>query len=122
MPKINTKVAETQPDLSEDGEYEVVTVESMKTIQNNWPAIRIACKDAEGIEFVAMAWLPKDMSQGTADYSKLGAFMSKMGDDTDSWVGKKFRVDEWKAKHNEIAIIEDFTSKKPKKPSKKDAE
>jgi hypothetical protein len=122
MPKINTKVAESVPDLSEDGEYQIMSVDEVDTQQNHWKGLRATCKDAEGIEYAAMLWYPRDMSKGTADYSKLGCFISALGDDTDTWKGKYIRVESWKSKNNEVRVIEGFTSKKTKKPTQKDAD
>jgi hypothetical protein len=119
MPKIQTKVAESMPDLSEGGEYQIKTAEAVDTQQNHWKGIRLGVTDSENIEYAAMLWFPKDMEKGTADYSKLGAFVSVFGDDTDNWISKYFRVESWKSKNNEIREIDTFSSEPRQKKTPK---
>jgi len=101
MPKItDVKLAERRP-FYEGLEGVIVQAEEVKTLIRGYNGIRVTIKDDNGVEYSEMLW--KRPEVGTR--SKLGAFMTELGDDTDEWIGKRIKILVWKEKAREIAQV-----------------
>jgi len=100
MPKIKAKLAK-EPE--EGKTYEVVEAkENIATLPGGQQAtgIRVTLKDALGNEAGTMLW----MREVASETSKLGSFLATLGDDTDTWKGKRITFVTWRERKRQIAL------------------
>ncbi len=100
--KIPGKMIERKPKPTEGKVYTIKSVEFRET--SNGKGFRVVLSDTKGNEYEDMLWLNKSDEYGPK--SKLGAFVTVLGDDTDDWIGKKIKIISWTPKNNEISLVE----------------
>jgi len=91
MPKIDVKIAETKPEPYAGLVAKITNAEVIETQRQHFNGIRVSLVDKEGNEYATMLWLRDTVGQR----SKLGAFITALGDDTDEWIGKWIRFVSW---------------------------
>jgi len=101
MPKIGTKVQEGADDVKIGITYTILTAEEVKTEVGNYVGIRVGLVDKNKDDGSVMLW----KREVTSPLSKLGCFITLLGDDTDKWLGKKIVFKDWQtgARHLELA-------------------
>jgi len=102
MVKIKSELARSLPEPVEGKTYTIVNVEVIKTAVRGFDGVRVTLKDAKGNEYATMLWIRDRVGEN----SKLGAFLKVLGDDTDTWVGKKIRIQEWRPRQRTVVLIE----------------
>jgi len=111
MPKIQTEFRAEKP-FYEGLVGEIKTAEVLKTAVSGYDGVRVTVEEAgTGEKYAEMLWIRGFVGLK----SKLGAFISELGDNTDSWVGKTIRIVRWKEKDRQIQIV-DKTVKRGKTP------
>jgi hypothetical protein len=58
--------------------------------------------EADGKEVVAALW----MREVAGKQSKLGAFITELGDNTDAWTGKKIMIKSWRPNIRKIEVLQ----------------
>ena len=91
MSKIGTKVVEGGDDVQTGVEYQIITAEEVTTEVAYYKGIRVGLEDKKGNLASVMLWQRPVTSPG----SKLGAFITLLGDDTEKWLGKKIIFKAW---------------------------
>jgi hypothetical protein len=109
MPIIETELATEKP-FHEGLTGEIVSAEIVKTPVSGYSGIRVTIKEAGTDEkYAEMLWIrPR-----TGVKSKLGAFISVLGNNTDTWVGKLIKIVKWTAKEREIQLVKRTKSASP---------
>ena len=103
MPKINVEVAETQPEPQENHVYIIGECELFTSQIHGYKGLRVPMKDeADQKEIVAALW----MREVAGKQSKLGAFITVLGQDTDTWLGKKIMVKSWRPNLRKIEVLQ----------------
>ena len=100
MPEYNTRVTY---DIQKGGIYEIQTAEGITT-RMNLSGVRVSLRSRDGKdqrEYAVTLW-PAEQVSAT---SKWGSFVSVLGNNTDSWVNKWIRVDEWQSRLCMIALV-----------------
>lgn len=100
-PKLGVEVVEGGDDLEENTKYEIVNVEDVTTEVSFYKGVRVEMLSEKGEMGAVMLW--KRGKVGTE--SKLGAFITLLGDNTDDWLKKWviFRKWEKNARHVELS-------------------
>ena len=114
VPKIPTVTVKSLPAFHPDLTCQILSAEQLKTPQRGFEGIRVRAK-AYNCAIHTLTEEDKEKSKDGADHSemlwtrpevgvtsKLGAFMSELGDDTDAWIGKWIKVTKWAVKDREI--------------------
>jgi hypothetical protein len=101
--KIPTKLAVSRPSFEVGGVYTITQVEQVKTALRGFEGLRVTAVDEDGEEHAEMLWLRETVG----NTSKLGAFVSVLGDDTDNWIGKRIRIVSWTPKNRQIALVQE---------------
>lgn len=100
--ELNTTVAGQGPqDLTEGKEYEIASVEQVKTQLRGLDGLRVTCVDQDGEQATTMLWLRDTVSAN----SKLGAFITALGNNTDDWEGKIIYTRFWRDRNREIEVV-----------------
>ena len=73
----------------------------VKTAVQGYSGVRVTLVADSGEEYAEMLWKRGEVGP----YSKLGAFIIKLGKNTDTWIGQRIRVVEWKEKRREITVL-----------------
>ncbi len=115
MPKIETEVREGADDVNEGVAYEIINVEEVTTDVQSLSGIRVSLKDKKGEEGNVMLW--KRKVTGTA--SKLGAYISSLGDNTDKWLHKWVVHEPWQLRNNILTVVAAPTTKAKPAPKEK---
>jgi hypothetical protein len=103
MPKIKVEIAESLPEPVEGHIYVIGEAELFTSAVRGYKGLRVPMKDVDGNdEVVAALW----MREVAGEKSKLGAFISVLGDDTDSWTGKKIQVVAWRQGNRKIGVVQ----------------
>jgi len=103
MPKINVEIAESLPEPIEGHIYTITETELFTSQVRGYKGLRVAMTDqADGNQVVAALW----MREIAGSKSKLGSFISILGDETDAWVGKKIRFVTWRPGDRKIEVIQ----------------
>ncbi len=112
-PIIQTEVREGADDVSEGVAYEIINVEQITTDVQSLQGIRVTLQDLKGGEGNVMLWQRKVTGTG----SKLGVFITHLGNNTDKWLHKWVKFNVWQDRKREIEIIPAPVPKaaKPKK-------
>jgi hypothetical protein len=98
MPKIDVELAEQLPEPAEGHTYTITAAELFTSQVRAYKGLRVNLKEEDGTEVVAPLW----MRSIAGEKSKLGAFVKCLGDNTDSWLGKKIKFVAWRANNREI--------------------
>lgn len=103
MPKIKTEIAESLPEPIEGHIYQIIEAELFTSQVKSYKGIRVGMKDvADGSEVVSALWM-RDIA---GEKSKLGSFISTLGDNTDSWTGKKIKFVTWRPNDRKIEVLQ----------------
>lgn len=102
MTKLNTEVRENGDTIVEGETYQIVVAEEVTTEARQFAGLRIHLVDVFGEEFVVMLWL----RQITGKSSKAGTFITLLGNDTDLWVGKWIRFNQWQDRSRDIQLMD----------------
>lgn len=102
MPKLNTKVTEGADDIALNVPYEIVNVEDVKTDVQQLSGLRVELVSNKGDVGNVMLW----QRPVTGPTSKLGVFITNLGDNTDKWLHKWIIFREWEARKRAFDITE----------------
>jgi hypothetical protein len=103
MPKIKVEIAESLPEPIEGHIYLITETELFTSPVRSYKGLRVSMKDVvDGTEVVAVLWM-RDIA---GEKSKLGSFVSVLGDESDSWVGKKIKFVTWRPGDRKIEVIQ----------------
>lgn len=91
MPKIGTEVREGADNVEIGVVYHIDNVEEVKTEVSFYQGIRVSLIGAKKQEGNVMLWQRPITGSG----SKLGAFMTLLGDNTDKWLGQNIIFKSW---------------------------
>lgn len=109
MPKITANLATNKPFFA-GLVGEIIAAEEIKTAVQGYNGIRCKIKSDEGEEYAEMLWIRGEIGIK----SKLGAFMTTLGSDTDLWLHKKVRILKWEAKDRDLEEVPSKAVPKPK--------
>jgi len=108
MVKLNTKISKPLPTFHAGLIGKITSVEVIKT-KMGVDALRVALSDTNceesgdgSTQHVDVLWLREKVSRN----SKLGAFVSVLGDDTDKWLGRVIVIDRWQERDRKIQVVE----------------
>jgi len=102
MVKLKTEVAESLPEPLEGHIYTIGEADLFTSQVRGYKGLRVPMKDVkDDTEVIAVLW----MREVAGENSKLGAFLSVLGDETDSWKGKKIQVVAWREKNRKIQLV-----------------
>ena len=102
MPKIDVEIAEQLPEPLEGHTYQIKETELFTSQVRGYKGLRVAMTDLEGdTEVVAALWT-RDIA---GEKSKLGAFIVALGNDTDTWNGKKIKILKWRSGDRQIEVV-----------------
>ena len=110
-PKLDTEVREGADDVTEGIAYEIVNVEPLTTDVQNLSGIRVSLLSAKAGEGNVMLWQRKV----TGKASKLGAYITALGADTDKWLHQWVVHDTWQIRNNVLTVVPAPTPKPSKK-------
>ena len=103
MPKINVEIAESLPEPVEGHIYVIGEAELFTSAVRGYKGLRVPMVDvADKSEVVAALW----MREVAGEKSKLGSFISVLGEDTDSWTNKKIQIVAWRQGNRKIGVIQ----------------
>jgi len=109
MVKLNTKISKPLPTFHVGLIGKISKVEVVKTKLRGLDAVRVVLSDTNceesndgSNEHSDVLWLRERVSKN----SKLGAFISVLGDDTDKWIGRTIVFDRWQEKDRKIQVVE----------------
>jgi len=99
--KIATQLADEVPKPQEGQTYTIKKVESVTTQVRQFAGIRVELKGRGDENVVDVLWAREVAGAN----SKLGAFMTALGKDTDDWIGKKVRFVAWGERNRQIEVV-----------------
>jgi len=93
-PKISVRLPDPEP--TKDGIYVITNVEEVTVNTPNGPmsGFRVSLKDDSGNPHSTMLWNKETASKK----SKIGAFVSALGPDTDNWINHRVLFSSWAEK------------------------
>jgi len=108
MVKLNTKISKPLPNFHVGLIGKITSVEVIKT-KMGIDALRVALSDTNceesgdgSTQHIDVLWLREKVGRN----SKLGAFLSVLGDDTDKWLGRTIVIDRWQERDRKIQVVE----------------
>jgi len=102
MPKINVEIAEQLPEPLEGHIYQIHDPELFTSAVRSYKGLRVPLTDqTDQMEVIAVLWT-RDIA---GEKSKLGAFISVLGNDTDTWNGKKIKILKWRPGERQIEVV-----------------
>lgn len=101
MPKINVEIAETLPEPKEGMIYTIAEAEPFTSQVRGYKGLRVAMTGQDGSTVVAALWT-RDVA---GEKSKLGSFITALGNDTDTWIGKKIKFTTWRQGDRKIEVV-----------------
>jgi len=109
MVKLNTEISKRLPTFHVGLIGKITSVEVIQTKIRGIDALRVVLSDTNcdesgdgNTQHVDVLWLREKVSRN----SKLGAFLSVLGDDTDKWLGRTIVIDKWAEKDRKIQVVE----------------
>ena len=114
MPKIDTEVREGADDVELGVSYEITNVEEITTDVQQFSGIRVVMTSPEGDEATVVLWKRKV----TGANSKLGVFITALGNNTDAWLHKWIVFRNWLPRDRKIEVLESKSVKKSKSAKK----
>lgn len=103
MPKLKVEIAEAMPEPIEGHIYTITEAELFTSQVRSYKGLRVSMKDvADGSEVVAALW----MREIAGSKSKLGSFISVLGDESDAWIGKKVKFVTWRPNDRKIEVLQ----------------
>ena len=115
LPKIETEVREGADDVQIGVSYEIINVEEITTDVKNYVGYRVSLMSPQHDEGSVMLWKRKI----TGSTSKLGVFISALGDNTDKWINRWIVFRQWLPLKREIEVLEASAAKKSSPAKKK---
>lgn len=113
MPRIGTKVQESGDSVEEGVEYTISRVNWLPKSSAGFDNYRVMCvPDDSDEEHMINLW---DREVATPR-SKLGSFLITFGNNTDDWVGRRFRLIRWRDRER---VIEPLPTKEAPKAKTK---
>lgn len=109
-PVIDTDVREGADDVTVGIPYEIINVENIDTDVQHLSGIRVSLQDQKGGEGNVMLW--KRKVTGTS--SKLGAYITALGNNTDKWLHKWVVHEPWQIRNNALTVVAAPVPKAPK--------
>lgn len=109
-PKLNTEVREGADDVNEGIPYEITNVEEIITEARQFSGIRVSLLTQKAEEGNVVLWQRKVTGTG----SKLGVFITALGNDTDKWLHKWVVFDTWQDRNRVLSVVP-APAEKPKK-------
>ena len=100
-PVIGTEVREGADDVTEKVPYEIINVEELTTDVQSLSGIRVSLLNQKGGEGNVMLW--KRKVTGTS--SKLGAYITALGSNTDMWLHKWVVHEPWQIRNNVLTVV-----------------
>jgi len=101
MPKINVEIAEQLPEPVEGHTYTIGEPELFTSQVRGYKGLRVPMTEDDGTQVVAALWM-RDVA---GEKSKLGAFITALGGDTDTWTAKKVKIVSWRASNRVIQVV-----------------
>jgi len=92
MPEIGTKVREGGDDVEVGKAYEITNVETVETEVRSFAGVRVTLLTKKAEEGNVMLW----KRPVTSPESKLGAFITLLGSNTDTWLNKWIIFKDWR--------------------------
>ena len=103
MPKLKVEIAESLPEPLENHIYVIGEAELFTSQVHGWKGLRVPMSDvADKSEVISALW----MREVAGEKSKLGAFVSVLGEETDSWAGKKIQIVAWRQGNRKIGVVQ----------------
>lgn len=102
MPKLNTEIGEGADNIELRVPYEITNVSEVVTEVGFYKGIRVELFTANRIGGSLMLWQRPVTSRG----SKLGSFITLLGDDTDDWLGKWIVFTTWEKTKRNVALVD----------------
>lgn len=115
MPKIGTKVQESADDVKLNVPYEITSVEEMETQVQKLQGYRVNLLTVKAEEGNVVLWA----RPVTGVNSKLGVFITQLGDNTDKWLHKWLIFRVWSERNRVMEVVEVPSPKVSTKTSKK---
>ena len=109
-PVVDTEVREGADDVTVGIPYEIVNVENIDTDVQHLSGIRVSLQDQKGGEGNVMLWKRKV----TGTCSKLGAYITSLGNNTDKWLHKWVIHEPWQVRNNVLTVVAAPVPKVPK--------
>lgn len=103
MPKLKVEIAESLPEPLENHIYVIGEPELFTSQVHGWKGLRVPMTDVSDASAVVAALWMRDVA---GENSKLGAFISVLGDDSDSWTGKKIQIVSWRLGNRKIGVVQ----------------
>lgn len=101
-PKIDTQVKESGDNVIEGETYEVINVEELVTEARQYNGYRVTLLTAKAQEGTIMLWVRPITGTG----SKLGVFITTLGNNTDNWLHKWLKFISWSERKRVIEVVE----------------
>lgn len=101
MPEINVKVVEQLPEPLEGQIYTIEEAQVITTSVRSYKGIRVTMTDTQNRKHGTMLWLREE----PGSQSKIGAFASALGSNTDAWIGKKVQFVSWRQGNRKLQVV-----------------
>jgi len=101
MPKVNVEIAESLPEPEEGKTYTIREAEVFTSQVRSYKGIRVSMVAEDNTEVVTALWT-RDIA---GEKSKLGTFISVLGNDTDKWISKKIKFVSWRPGNRKIEQV-----------------
>lgn len=101
-PELGTKIQEGADDVRLNIPYVINNIESVKTEKQSFDGHRVELLDAKGDVGSVMLW----SRPVTSPQSKLGAFVTLLGSNTDKWLHKWIIFKGWEPNNRHIELSE----------------
>lgn len=115
MTKLGKEIAENIPEPEMGQAYKIIKAASKETASNDEPNKkmtgievtfqRLNAKHEPVPDSAAQTMLWVTDKKAISSTSKLGAFLSVLGDETDNWIGRNILIVEWRSKHRSIRAL-----------------
>lgn len=103
MVKVDVEIAESLPEPVEGHIYVIGEAELFTSQVRGYKGLRVPMTDvSDNSEVVAALW----MREVAGEKSKLGAFISVLGEDTDAWRNRKIQVVAWRQGNRKIGVVQ----------------
>lgn len=100
MPHLDVQTTDEIPSPKEGMTYEITKVEEFQSQVRSFAGIRVIMKDDKGEEVITALWKRTPIGPK----SELGAFITKLGKDTETWIGKRITFISWKPSNRVIEL------------------
>jgi len=99
---INVGIVKPLPPFFEGLVGTIIRAEKVKTMRMGYNGVRVVVQDEKGNQYGEMLWIRDQVGTRT----KLGTFITALGNDTRKWINKKIRIVSWKPKDRAIEVLE----------------